>query len=132
SSSSKVSRSGGYKADQQPCMWYPLLMDDAAFVQAVQARWTVLKPYLESVVSEISRLGQENALSWKYESEMWPGTASALNAGYPSGFSDFSGDENLTDYQAVIQNLIDCYNGRLQGMDALIKAGSFKVNETTF
>ena len=132
SSSSKISSSGGYKENQQPCMWYPLLMDDADFVAAVQARWTVLKPYLEAVTSEIARLGQENALSWQYDSTMWPGKASDLNAGYPSGFSDFSGDENLTDYDAVIQNLIDCYLGRLSGMDALIRAGSFTVGETTF
>ncbi|MGM9768170.1 MAG: CotH kinase family protein [Candidatus Cryptobacteroides sp.] len=132
SSSSKISKSGGYKENQQPCMWYPLLMDDADFVAAVQARWTVLKPYLEAVTSEIARLGQENALSWQYDSTMWPGTASDLNAGYPSGFSDFSGDENLTDYNAVIQNLIDCYLGRLSGMDALINAGSFRVSESTF
>ena len=132
SSTSKISRSGGYKEDQQPCMWYPLLMDDAKFVEAVQKRWTILYPYLQQVVSEIERLGRENALSWKYDSEMWPGTASALNAGYPSGFSDFSGDENLTDYPSVIENLINCYNGRLQGLDALIRAGNFKVGETKF
>ena len=132
SSTSTISRSGGYKENQQPCMWYPLLMDDAAFVKAVQDRWTILYPYLQQVVSEIERLGKENALSWKYDSEMWPGTASALNAGYPSGFSDFSGDENLTDYPSVIENLINCYNGRLQGLDALIRAGNFKVSETKF
>ena len=132
SSASKISRRGGYKEDQQPCMWYPLLMDDAAFVKAVQDRWTILYPYLQQVVSEIERLGKENALSWKYDSEMWPGTASALNAGYPSGFSDFTGDENLTDYPSVIENLINCYNGRLQGLDALIRAGNFKVSESTF
>lgn len=131
SSTSKISRSGGYKENQQPCMWYPLLMDDPEFVEAVQKRWTILYPYLQQVVSEIERLGKENALSWKYDSEMWPGTASALNAGYPSGFSDFSGDENLTDYPSVIENLINCYNGRLQGLDALIRAGNFKVSETT-
>lgn len=132
SSASKISRSGGYKENQQPCMWYPLLMDDAKFVEAVQNRWTILYPYLQQVVSEIERLGKENALSWKYDSEMWPGTASALNAGYPSGFSDFSGDENLTDYPSVIENLINCYNGRLEGLDALIRAGNFKVSESTF
>lgn len=132
SSASKISKSGGYKENQQPCMWYPLLMDDAKFVEAVQDRWTILYPYLQQVVSEIERLGKENALSWKYDSEMWPGTASALNAGYPSGFSDFSGDENLTDYPSVIENLINCYNGRLQGLDALIRAGNFKVSESKF
>ena len=132
SSASKISRRGGYKEDQQPCMWYPLLMDDAKFVEAVQKRWTILYPYLQQVVSEIERLGRENALSWKYDSEMWPGTASALNAGYPSGFSDFSGDENLTDYPSVIKNLINCYNGRLEALDALIRAGNFKVSESTF
>ena len=132
SSSSKITKSGGYKDGQQPCMWYPLLMDDDEFVQAVQARWTVLKPYLESVVNEIRRLGEENAISWTYESTMWPGTASALNAGYPSGFSDFSGDENLTDYAEVIENLVNCYSGRLEAMDKLINAGPFKVSESTF
>lgn len=132
SSSSKVSKSGGYKDGQQPCMWYPLLMDDAEFVQAVQSRWAVLKPYLESVVNEIRRLGEENAMSWTYESTMWPGTATALNAGYPSGFSDFSGDENLTDYTEVIENLVNCYSGRLEAMDKLINAGWFKVSEKTF
>lgn len=132
SSASKISKSGGYKENQQPCMWYPLLMDDAKFVEAVQNRWTILYPYLSQVVSEIERFGKENALSWKYDSEMWPGTASALNAGYPSGFSDFSGDENLTDYPSVIENLINCYNGRLEGLDALIRAGNFKVSESTF
>lgn len=132
SSTSKISKSGGYKENQQPCMWYPLLMDDAAFVKAVQDRWTILYPYLQQVVSEIERFGNENALSWKYDSEMWPGTASALNAGYPSGFSDFSGDENLTDYPSVIENLINCYNGRLEGLDALIRAGNFKVSESKF
>lgn len=131
SSSSKVSKSGGYKDGQQPCMWYPLLMDDAEFVQAVQSRWAVLKPYLESVVNEIRRLGEENAMSWTYDSTMWPGTATALNAGYPSGFSDFSGDENLTDYAEVIENLVNCYSGRLEAMDALINADSFKVSEST-
>ena len=132
SSSSKVSWSGGYKDGQQPCMWYPLLMDDAEFVQAVQTRWAVLKPYLESVVNEIRRLGEENTMSWTYDSTMWPGTATALNAGYPSGFSDFSGDENLTDYAEVIENLVNCYSGRLEAMDALINADSFKVSESPF
>ena len=67
---------------------------------------------------------------------MWPGTASDLNAGYPSGFSDFSGDENLTSYDDVIQNLIKCYSARLEGMNNLINNASaesgFAVNETTF
>ena len=134
SSSSKVSKSGGYKEDQQPCMWYPLLMDDKEFVQIVKERWTVLYPYLQSVVGEIMRLGEENAISWTYDSTMWPGTASALNAGYPSGFSDFSGDENLTEYNAVIENLINCYLGRLDAMNTLITSAtdSFTVKETTF
>lgn len=136
SSSSKVSKSGGYKNDQQPCLWYPLLMDDPKFVTMVKARWEVIYPYLLGVVDYIREYAAENALSWQYESAMWPGTASALNAGYPSGFSDFSGDENLTDYDAVIQNLIKCYSTRLDGMNTLINSAStergFAVNETKF
>ena len=134
SASSKVSKSGGYKENQQPCLWYPLLMDDPDFVTMVKARWSVMYPYLLEVVNYIGEYAAENALSWEYDSTMWPGTATALNAGYPSGFSDFAGDENLTTYEAVIQNFIDCYLARLEGMNTLINSAtnSFKVNETTF
>ena len=134
SASSKVSKYGGYKENQQPCLWYPLLMNDPDFVTMVKARWAVIYPYLQEVVNYIRKYAAENALSWEYESEMWPGTASALNAGYPSGFSDFAGDENLMSYDAVIQNLIDCYNARLEGMNTLITSADrvFTVNETTF
>ena len=136
SSSSKVSRSGGYKENQQPCLWYPLLMNDPEFVTMVKARWAVMYPYLQGVVNSISEFAAENALSWEYESTMWPGNATALNAGYPSGFSDFAGDENFTSYDAVIQNLIECYLARLEGMNTLINSatakGGFAVNETKF
>ena len=136
SSSSKVSKSGGYKENQQPCLWYPLLMNDPEFVRMVKSRWSALYPHLLAVTDEIVRLGAENALSWEYDSTMWPGTATALNAGYPSGFSDFAGDENLTSYEAVIQNLIGCYLARLDGMNTLITSataeGGFAVSETTF
>ena len=134
SSSSKVSKSGGYKENQQPCLWYPLLMNDPEFVAMVKARWAVMYPYLQGVVDYIVKYAAENALSWEYDSTMWPGTASALNAGYPSGFSDFAGDEDLKTYEEVIQNFINCYTARLDGMNTLITSAtdSFKVNETTF
>lgn len=136
SASSKVSKSGGYKENQQPCLWYPLLMNDPEFVTMVKARWEAIYPYLLGVVDYIREYAAENALSWEYESTMWPGTASALNAGYPSGFSDFAGDENLTSYEAVIQNFIECYLARLDGMNTLINQASaenvFAVSETTF
>ena len=102
----------------------------------VKSRWAALYPRLLAVTDEIARLGAENALSWEYDSTMWPGTAKALNAGYPSGFSDFAGDENLASYDAVIQNLIECYLARLDGMNTLITSataeGGFAVSETTF
>ena len=134
SSSSKVSKSGGYKENQQPCLWYPLLMNDPDFVTMVKARWAVIYPYLLDVVNYIGEYAAENALSWEYDSTMWPGTATALNAGYPSGFSDFAGDENLTTYEAVIQNFIECYTARLEGMNTLINSAtnSFAVSETKF
>ena len=134
SSSSKVTKSGGYKENQQPCLWYPLLMDDPKFVAMVKARWEVIYPYLLDVVNYIREYGAENALSWEYDSTMWPGTATALNAGYPSGFSDFAGDENLNTYEEVIQNFINCYTARLEGMNTLINSAtkSFEVSETTF
>ncbi len=134
SSTSKVTNTGKYNENQQPCLWYPLLMDDAQFVNMVKDRWEVMYPYLMEVVYWIAAYGDANRLSWEYDSTMWPGTASALNAGYPSGFSDFAGDENLTTYEAVIQNFIECYTARLNGMNTLINNAteSFEVNETTF
>lgn len=136
SSASNVTKSGGYKDGQQPCLWYPLLMNDPEFVTMVKERWAVLYPYLLNVANFIRSTAEANALSWQYDSTMWPGTASDLNAGYPSGFSDFAGDENLTSYDEVIQNLIDCYLKRLEGMNGLITSASaeegFKVNETKF
>ena len=109
-------------------------MNDAEFVTMVKARWAVMYPYLQGVVDYIVKYAAENALSWEYDSTMWPGTASALNAGYPSGFSDFAGDEDLKTYEEVIQNFINCYTARLEGMNTLINSAtdSFKVNETTF
>ncbi|MCI6758359.1 MAG: CotH kinase family protein, partial [Bacteroides sp.] len=61
SSSSKVSKSGGYKENQQPCLWYPLLMNDPEFVRMVKSRWSALYPHLLAVTDEIVRLGAENA-----------------------------------------------------------------------
>ena len=134
SSSSKVSKSGGYKENQQPCLWYPLLMDDAEFVTMVKQRWTAMYPYLLDVLNYVYAFAEANALSWEYDSTMWPGTATALNAGYPSGFSDFSGDENLSTYEEVIRNFVECYTARLDGMNTLITSAtdSFTVNEATF
>lgn len=100
-------------------MWYPLLFKDATFRSAVQARWAMVYPHLQSVVSEIDRLADENRLSDKYNSAMWP-----LYDEKPSQNTAWNGDENLTFEQAM--NLMkQVYQERLAWMNSAITSGNF-------
>ena len=50
---------------------------------------------------------------------MWPTNKAAIQA-HKSRFSDWSGDEELTDWNEVIENFVTCYEKRLNGMNSLI------------
>jgi hypothetical protein len=76
------------------------------------------------VVELIGEYGENQAVSYKYNSVMWP-TNKADVTKYKSDFKDWSGDEQLGangNYQEVIDNFVTVYQERLAGMDGLIEA----------
>lgn len=105
-------------------IWYSYLFKDPTFCKAVQDRWKVVYPYLQSVVSDIRRYGNEQAVSWQYDAAMWPTTKAAIQK-HKSGFKDWSGDENISSFGEIIDNMVNVYNARLEGMNTLITNGKF-------
>ena len=95
--------------------------------QTVQDRWAVIKPYLDLIADQINYYGETQAVSYKYDSKMWPTNKADIQK-HKSGFSDWSGDELLGadgNYQEVISNFVTVYQERLAGMDQLITNGTF-------
>ena len=118
-------RDGTYEeTDDYSYVWYRGLAKSAAFQAKVQERWAVLKPYLEMIPEMISYYGEGLALSFDVNSKMWP-TAKEDIRKYKDDFNDWSGDETITDWNAVIANFVEVYTTRLAGLDGLITSGSF-------
>lgn len=108
-------------------IWYKQLIKDKTFQQTVQQRWAVIKPYLDMIEDQIRYYGQTQAVSYFYDSAMWPTLKDDVQE-WKNDFSDWSGDEQLGangNYQEVIDNFVKVYNERLAGMDALITSGKF-------
>ena len=105
-------------------VWYKKLITDPIFQETVKKRWEVMKPYLKTVASRILEYGQSLALSYKYDSAMWPTNKEDIRY-YKWDFNDWSGDEDISDWNSVISNFVEVYNARLAGMDALITEGKF-------
>ena len=108
-------------------IWYKQLIQDPIFQQTLQKRWEVIKPYLELIVDQIMYYGQSQALSYVYDSAMWPTNKADIQK-HKSGFSDWSGDEQLGangNYQEVIDNFVTVFQERLAGMNTLITSGKF-------
>lgn len=105
-------------------VWYRQLAKDPTFQQTVQQRWAVIKPYLELIPDQIRYYGETQAVSFSYDSVMWPTNYSDVRK-YKSDFKDWSGDEEISDWNDVINNFVTVYNERLAGMDALITSGKF-------
>ncbi|MCF0176296.1 MAG: CotH kinase family protein, partial [Bacteroidales bacterium] len=106
------------------CVWYPKLINDPIFQQAVRDRWSVMYPYLVGVAEKIRDYGNTLKASYEVNNAMWPTDKTSVDA-WKWGFTDWSGDELIEDYDAVIDNFIDCYNSRLAGMNNLINSGTF-------
>ncbi|MCF0173231.1 MAG: CotH kinase family protein, partial [Bacteroidales bacterium] len=111
-------------AEDNDCGWYQRLINDPTFQQTVQARWRKMYPYLAGVPSKILEYGNKLQASFEVNNAMWPTTKAAIQA-FKWNYTDWSGDELLETYNEVIQNFIQCYNSRLQGMDGLISSGTF-------
>ena len=105
-------------------IWYRQLAKDKTFQETVQKRWTVIKPYLDMVPELINYYGETQAVSFSYDSVMWP-TNKADITKYKSDFKDWSGDEEIASWDEVVNNFVTVYNERLAGMDALITSGKF-------
>jgi hypothetical protein len=99
-------------------------MKDATFQQTVQQRWAVIKPYLDMLPELIRYYGKTQAVSFTYDSAMWPTNKGDITK-YKSDFKDWSGDEQIASWDEVIENFVTVYNERLAGMDALITSGKF-------
>ena len=113
------------KDSDETYIWYPQLSADATFQQAVKDRWTVIYPYLnEMVEAQIRAYGKALKTSWEYNSAMWPATKDGIKK-FKSDFDDWSGDENLTSFETIIENMVTVYKERLDGMNTLITNGKF-------
>ena len=111
-----------FQRSQETYIWYKQLAKDETFKKTVVERWAVIKPYLYNV--DISSYMESQAVSYKYNSEMWPVSKEDVLK-YKDDFKDWSGDELLGadgNYQEVISNFITVYQERLDGMDGLIEA----------
>lgn len=104
--------------------WYQYLIKDPNFCKRVQERWTVMYPYLQTVTADIDRHGVELKKSFGYDSKMWPTDEKSITT-HKSGFSDWSGDENINEHDELVKNFKTVYKSRLEGMNSLITSGKF-------
>ena len=105
-------------------IWYRQLAKDPTFVATVQARWAVIYPQLQLVSVQIREYGRTMKASFEVDSKMWPTDKSSIQA-HKSGFKDWSGDENINDWDELIENFVTVYEARLEGMNTLITSGKF-------
>lgn len=112
------------ESEKYSYIWYRQLAKDATYQKRVQERWAVIKPFLEMMPEQIRYYGETQAASFSYNSVMWPTNYGDVRK-YKSDFKDWSGDEEITDWNEVINNFVTVYQERLAGMDELITGGTF-------
>ena len=100
------------------------MVKDPTFHTTVQKRWAVIYPHLQLVSAQIREYGRTLKTSFEVDSEMWPTTKNAIQK-HKSGFSDWSGDENINNWDELIKNFVTVYEARLEGMNTLITSGNF-------
>ena len=105
-------------------IWYRQLVKDPTFQTTVQQRWAVIYPHLKLVSAQICEYGRTLKTSFEVDSKMWPTTKNAIQK-HKSGFSDWSGDENINMWDDLIENFVTVYEARLEGMNTLITTGKF-------
>ena len=111
--------------DDDNYIWYKQLIKDPIFQATVKERWAVIYRYLQGVSTSIRDVyGPTLKRSFEVDSKMWPTNDDAIHE-HKSGFSDWSGDENINDWDALIDNFVTVYEARLAGMNTLITTGKF-------
>jgi hypothetical protein len=111
-------------------IWYKKLIQDPIFQQRVKDRWAVMLPYLQGVLNTIEGYREVLRASYKEDSAMWPTNKSAIQA-HKSGFDDWSGDEEINDWDQLINQFKASYSERLNGMNGLITSGNFTGTATS-
>ena len=112
------------ESDSYSYVWYKQLIKSTTFQETVKKRWAVMKPYLDLVAGQIQSYGEYLAKSYQYDSEMWPTNKDDIRY-YKYDFNDWSGDEQISNFEDVIANFVEVYNARLAGMNTLITTGKF-------
>ena len=114
------------KNSSESYIWYSQLTKDPNFQAEVQKRWEAMKNIgLKEIISnQIRAYGEKLKVSWDYNYEMWPTTEKAVQR-WKYGFDDWSGDETLTTFEEVIENMVTVFEARFDGMDGLITSGKF-------
>ena len=88
-------------------LYYKRLFQDAAFVERVKERWTILKPKFEQIAAFIESEAERIAPSEKMNHTMWP-----IN-------QTVNRDESMTFVDAV-SRMKKAYNDKLSWLDAEI------------
>lgn len=112
------------ESDSDSYIWYRQLAKDPTFVATVQARWSVIYPQLQLVSRQIREYGRTMKASFEVDSKMWPTDKTSIQT-HKSGFKDWSGDENINDWDELTENFVTVYEARLEGMNGLITSGKF-------
>lgn len=111
-------------------IWYKQLIKDPIFQNTVKERWKVIYPSLTNLSTKIEGYRKSLRKSFDIDSKMWPTDDDAIHE-HKNPFTDWSGDENINDWDALIDNFIYVYEERLKGMDDLITYGNFTGTPTT-
>lgn len=112
------------ESDTYSYIWYKQLIKDPIFQNTVKERWKVIYPSLTNLSTKIEGYRKSLRKSFDIDSKMWPTDDDAIHE-HKNPFTDWAGDENINNWDDLIQNFIDVYEARLAGMDALIQQGKF-------
>ena len=106
-------------------VFYPQLIKETTFQNALKERWAVLYPYLQLGAMAIEQYREPLRASFGCNNTMWPTDKAGIKK-HKNDLDDWAGDEVIPDWDDIIDNLINVYNARLDGMNTLINNGTFQ------
>lgn len=104
-----------------PYLWYPMLVKDQTFKDVLAERWNAVSGDLKTYASEITATAKRIAVSWEYNNSIWPAYHSTNKRSEANGSSiACRGDELMSSWQKVYENLYNIYMTRLEKMDTFV------------
>lgn len=104
-----------------PYLWYPMLVKDQTFKDVLAERWNAVSGDLRTYASEISATAERIADSWEYNDSIWPAYHSTNKRSEVNGSSiAYRGDELMSSWKEVYENLYNIYMTRLENMDTFV------------